>query len=315
MNSLNEPHPSVLHALNEINRRLEKLLARMRNEQNADIDMRAIVRDLQWAVELDPDVALACIFLNQIAGTYAVRHCIETAIVVLLVARAMRKPETEIHSLAAAALTMNVGMLREHDSFQRKPGALEPHEMAIVRRHPESSAELLKSAGVTDEEWISCVLQHHENGDGSGYPEGRKLEEITQNARLLSLADRYCARVSARNYRCSLLPDAALDKLSGDTAADSDHLLAATFRQVLGPYPPGCLVQLENGEMGVIAHRDIASGLLDIHCLRDAAGRGLPQAIQRRSSDSGCGITAALSEDDADLRFGMKQVWGALAAL
>jgi HD-GYP domain-containing protein (c-di-GMP phosphodiesterase class II) len=315
VNSLNELHPSVLHTLNEVNRRLEKLLAQMRNEQNADIDIRVIVRDLQAAVELDADVALACIFLNQIAGTYAVRHCIETAIVVLVVARVLHKPESEIQSLMAAALTMNVGMLREHDSFQRKPGALDPQEMAIVRRHPESSAELLKNAGVEDEEWISCVLMHHENGDGSGYPGGKTWDEITQNARLLSLADRYCARVSARNYRCSLLPDAALAKLAGDGAADSDPMLAAAFRQMLGPYPPGCLVKLENGETGVIAHRDIASGLLEIHCLRDAAGRGLPQAVQRRSSDSGCGIALALSEDEADLRFGMKQVWGALAAL
>ncbi|UGQ48382.1 HD-GYP domain-containing protein [Massilia endophytica] len=315
MNTHSEAHPSVLHELNAISKRLDKLLAQLRDEENADTDLRGVVRDLHAAVALEPNVALACVFLNQIAGTYAVRHCIETAIVVTMVAGAMRKPLKEMQSLTAAALTMNVGMLREHDSFQRKPGALEPHEMAIVHRHPERSAELLKSAGVTDEEWISCVLMHHENADGSGYPGGKTCDEVTQNARLLNLADRYCARVSSRNYRSSLLPDAALKKLTGDCSHDADPALSDYFHQVLGPFPPGCLVQLENGETGVVAHRDPASGMLEIHCLRDPAGNKVEVAMQRLSGQPGCAIHCALSEDDADLRFSMKQVWGALAAL
>jgi response regulator RpfG family c-di-GMP phosphodiesterase len=42
---------------------------------------------------------------------------------------------------------------------------------------------------------------HHENDEGSGYPAGIASPEVTRNAKLLSLADRYCAQVSARNYR------------------------------------------------------------------------------------------------------------------
>eukprot|EP01030_Chromulinospumella_sphaerica_P033347 gene33347-34201_t len=77
--------PSVLNALNKSNRRLEKLLADLRNEANAQSELLAIAREVMTAVELNQDVALACIFLSQIAGTYAVRHCIETAIVATLV--------------------------------------------------------------------------------------------------------------------------------------------------------------------------------------------------------------------------------------
>src|ERR1700739_3223505 len=87
--------PSVLHQLNLSNRRLEKLLHNLRNETNAENELRAIARDVMAAVRVSPDIALATIFLNQIAGTYAVRHCIETAVVAVIVARAMGKSEAE----------------------------------------------------------------------------------------------------------------------------------------------------------------------------------------------------------------------------
>lgn len=310
-----EPPPSVLHELNQANRRLEKLLAGLRNERNADADLRNIAREVLRAVEINPDIALACLFLSQIAGTYAVRHCIETAIVVILVARGLGKGSEEVLSLTAAALTMNVGMLRHHDGFQCKAGALNSEEMAIVRRHPEDSAEMLKYAGVDDEEWISCVLMHHENDDGSGYPSGMTREQITQNARLLSLADRYCARVSARNYRCSMLPDEALEKLLTDPAHPADPLLSAEFHRQVGKYPPGALVRLANGETGVVVQRDGGDGVLEVRCLRDAAGKPLANALHRRTDEPHCEVAQALSEDQADIRFSMKQIWGAQAAL
>jgi len=310
-----EPPPSVLHELNQCNRRLEKLLSDLRNELNADADLKQIARDVLRAVELNPDIALACLFLSQIAGTYAVRHCIETAIVVVLVSRGLGKGNDEVLSLTAAALTMNVGMLRHHDGFQNKPGALNSEEMAIVRRHPSDSAEMLKYAGIEDEEWISCVLMHHENDDGTGYPAGMTREDITQNARLLSLADRYCARVSARNYRCSMLADEALDKLLTDPAHPADPLLSTHFHRQIGRYPPGALVKLANGELGVVTQRDMGDGTVEVRCMRDAAGKALPSAVQRRTDEPSCSILEVLSEDQAELRFSMKQVWGAQAAL
>ncbi|WP_256077103.1 HD-GYP domain-containing protein [Massilia sp. YIM B04103] len=310
---------SVLHELNHANRRLEKLLQQLRNEHNADAELRSIARDVIHAVELNPEIALACIYLNQIAGTYAVRHCIEVAVVVVLVARGMHKQQRDILTMTAAALTMNVGMLKHHDRFQSKPGALNSEDMAIVRRHPEDSAEILKCAGIDDEEWLSCVLLHHENHDGSGYPAGKSGEDITLNARLLSYADRYCAQVSARNYRCSLLPDEALNRLLEELAADADAPLREQFHRQIGKYPPGSLVRLENGEIGVIAHRDASGesldGVLTVHCLRDAAGKLPAAVILRSSSDGGCGIAEVLSEDQVDLRFSMKQIWGAQASL
>lgn len=296
---------SILQSLNQINRRLERILLALRDQNDADSDLRAIAQELIATVERGQDIALATIFLNQIAGAYPVRHCTEAAIIVCIIARAMGKLPAEVLIVTAAALTMNVGMVREAELFQHKDCALSPDERALVRRHPWASVEMLRFAGVNDEEWLDLVMLHHENADGSGYPEGRLGSEISQNAKLIGLADRYCAFVSARNYRRSLLPPTALERLGSENEMPFDQLVVGHFAQQLGAYPPGTLVRLCNGEDGVVCARGT------VHVLRDADG-SLVRALRATEAHP---IAEALHEDAARLRFSMQQVWGELASL
>lgn len=306
---------SVLQTLNRVNQRLDRLLSDLGAYGAADVELREIAHQVISAIERDPEIALACILLDQIAGRYAVRHCIETAVVAALIARGMRKSPVDVLTLTAAALTMNVGMMRQIDSFQGKETALTSEERAIVRRHPCESAELLHRAGVTDEQWLTYVLQHHEAGDGSGYPAGLLGEEIPQNAKLIGLADRYCACISARNYRRSMPPPAALEKLCADAEKTADSALARQFVEHIGKFPPGTRVRLASGELGVVSRRASAAGEMTVHALRTPEGKNLPLPELRKASDGNCVIEEALSEDQAGLRFSMKHIWGELANL
>lgn len=308
------PPPSVLQALNLLTKRLERMLMDLRGEDGPDHELRKLAQELIATVERAPDVALASIYLNQIAGLYSVRHCVEAAIVATMVARAMHKADVEVLTICAAALTMNVGMVRLIEVFQCKDCALSSEERAAVRRHPTESADLLRRVGVNDDAWIDYVLLHHENEDGSGYPEGRLGPEIPQNAKLIGMADRYCAYVSARNYRRSLLPHLALHKLCVDAESPVEPSLGEQFAAEIGNYPPGTLVRLQNGEVGVVSARAAAGGQA-VHALRGADGKALPAPLLRMTGEGGCGIDEALHEDQANLRFSMKHVWGELASL
>ncbi len=306
---------SILQSLNLINRRLERTLMELRDESSADNTLRSLAGELIATVDRDQDIVLAAIFLNQIAGAYAVRHCTEAAIVVCLIARAMGKTDAEVLVVTAAALTMNVGMVRQAELFQGKEGALSSEERALVRRHPSDSVNMLRWAGITDDEWLDLVMLHHENDDGTGYPEGRLGNEISQNAKLIGLADRYCAFVSARNYRRSLLPPDALVKLATEHAMPVDPAVIAHFTEQIGAFPPGTLVRLENGELGVVSSRKDAAGLLRVHVLRATDGSPFPLAELRSTGERECAISEALHEDQARLRFTMKHIWGELAGL
>ncbi|WEF34772.1 HD-GYP domain-containing protein [Pseudoduganella chitinolytica] len=305
---------SVLRALNALHGRLEHQLAHLDDASEAAPGLRALAADLLHTVDMGQDVALACILLNQIGGTYAVRHCIETGIVVAVVGRGLGLPDATLAAIAAAALTMNCAMLDAHDDFNRRvalPGVvLSGDERARLRRHPEDSARTLACAGIGDEEWLACVLHHHEDDDGSGYPHGLPAHEIPRGARLLRLADRYCARVAARNYRRSLAPDVALAELN----AEHDPALRDAFHRHIGRFPPGTLVQLADGGIGVVTYRPaIASEGSEVACLRDAAGQALAVPRVHRLAHEG-EIARALTEDEAELRFAMRAIWGSLAA-
>lgn len=306
---------SVLQSLNQLNRRLDRILMDLRDVASADTELRAIARELIDTVGRDEDIALAAIYLNQIAGAYAIRHCTEAAIIVCLIAHAMEKNEAEVLIVTAAALTMNVGMVRQTEIFQNRDGALSSEERAIVRRHPADSVDMLRYAGIADEEWLDLVLLHHENDDGSGYPQGRLGDEISQNAKLIGLADRYCAFVSARNYRRSLLPPMALSCLAGESEMPIDKEVIQHFADKIGAYPPGTLVRLENGETGVVSSRKDERGALRVHTLRSGDGTPFPLAESRSTLEPDCAIAEALHEDSARLRFTMQHIWGELASL
>lgn len=300
---MDAPADSVLHGLNQACARLERLLAGLREVGDAPADLREVARAVAGAVESSPDVAIACILLNQIAGRYAVRHCVDTAVIACVLARGLGKPPLEVMTIAAAALTMNAGMMRQIENFQDRTLPLSAEERALVHSHPSESAELLRCAGVGDDQWLTCVTQHHEAHDGSGYPDGLREADVAVDARLVGMADRYCACVSARNYRRSMTPPLALAKLGTDEA--NDPVLAALFGQCIGAWPPGTLVRLENGETGVVA----AAGMVRV--LRDAGGAAVSLVRETKEAP----IAAALHEDEARLRFSMKAVWGELAAL
>lgn len=306
---------SILQHLNQVNRRLERILLSLRDQNSADRELRELAQELTTIVERDQDIVLAAIFLNQIAGAYAVRHCTETAIIVCIIARAMQKSAPEILLVTAAALTMNVGMVRQADQFHSREGALTSEERAAIRRHPSDSVDMLRWAGVNDDDWLDLVLLHHENDDGTGYPEGRLGDEISQNAKLIGLADRYCAFVSARNYRRSLLPPVALGKLACDKEMPVDPAVVAHFSFEIGPYPPGTLVRLQNNEVGVVSRRPDAAGTLRVHVLRGVDGSPLPLAEMRQTFEDGCEVAEALHEDQAKVRFTMQHIWGEAASI
>lgn len=302
--------PSALRAINAVARALEPVLHGIATANDARDTVRALARDLVAQTRAHPDVAIAAVLLGQIGAPYAVRHCVETALVAAVAGRELGRTEADILCTACAALTMNVGMLSYHEQYQNRRGALADDELQTIRRHPHDSVALLSGAGVDDADWLACVAQHHEMPDGSGYPDA--LTELHPGALLLSLADRYCAAVSARNYRRSQLPDQALRELGAAFADGAGEDYVAAFARALGAYPPGARVRLQSGETAVVLHH-AEQGRTRLCVLAGADGE--PCAQQPCDATGERAIAQALHEDHADVRFSMKQLWGDQAAL
>lgn len=304
---------SVLQMINMANDRLQRILLNLPSQINAESKILDIAKTVISAVERNSDIALACLMLNQSSEMYAVRHCTDTAIVSILVAQTMEKPIEEVMSIAAAALTMNIGMLNYQDKLQHKEVALTMKERMLLRQHPQTGVDALQRAGIRDANWLSYVKHHHENEDGSGYPDGLSGKDIPQNAKIISLADRYCARVSARSYRKSLLPNTALRDIFIDQSKSIDSMLAAYFIKELGLYPPGTLVRLQNMEIGVVTQKGDTPTTPAVHIIVGAGGELPKKEIMRDTGKDIYAIREVLHEKKLTMRIEMSKLWGAEA--
>jgi len=307
--------PSVLRMINLAEKRLERLLFSVSSEPDFPARLMEVATTVISAVELNSDIALACILLNQQASDYPVRHSLDTAVVAILVAQSMNIAHDEIVTLTAAALTMNVGMLRQQIQLQRKQEALTGEEVESIHRHPQEGVGMLEAAGVHDAGWLAYVMSHHENEDGGGYPAGLAGKDIPPGAKILTLADRYCACVSERKYRKSQLPSTALREIFLERGKSVDPMLAAYFIKVLGIYPPGTLVRLNNGEIGVVSRKGEGATTPTVHALVGPRGVSLSIPVRRDTASEPFAIKEALHADQANIRFSMHQVWGNEASL
>jgi hypothetical protein len=214
--------------------------------------LRDLARRLLALQRADVDACLGYASLVPLARP-SVNHALRVLFVSGLLAEQLEFGETEQESLAAAALTMNVADLDLHDRLQTYAGILPEADRAAMRRHPEAAASRLEQAGVSDPLWLDCVRQHHENMDASGYPGGLSGGEIALAARVLRVADFYCAKIGGRHYRPPKAASFAFQELFGREKSHLDIQIATRLLRRLGLYPPGTLVRLANRETACIA--------------------------------------------------------------
>jgi HD-GYP domain-containing protein (c-di-GMP phosphodiesterase class II) len=119
------------------------------------------------------------------------------------VAKALDRPKNILQRLLLTGRLHNIGLVGTRDSVLLKTGKLSPQEFQHIQEHTRLGAALL--APIPELADVAEVCKsHHERWDGSGYPDGLAGEEIPRLARLISVADMYCAMISERPYRDSL---------------------------------------------------------------------------------------------------------------
>jgi putative nucleotidyltransferase with HDIG domain len=118
----------------------------------------------------------------------------------MALARKMGLSRDQIDVIARGAFLHDIGKMAIPDAILRKPGPLEPDEIAIMREHCYRGYQMLKKIPFLTEA-AEIVYSHQERYDGTGYPRGLKGEEIPLGARLFSVADTLDAITSDRPYR------------------------------------------------------------------------------------------------------------------
>jgi putative nucleotidyltransferase with HDIG domain len=117
--------------------------------------------------------------------------------------------DAELRALEAAALLHDTGKLAIPEHILNKPDKLTPAEFETLKLHAKIGADILSPIGFPFPV-VPIVRHHHENWDGSGYPDGLAGEQIPIGARILAVVDCFDALTSDRPYRRALPPERAL---------------------------------------------------------------------------------------------------------
>ncbi|MET0626058.1 MAG: HD domain-containing phosphohydrolase [Pyrinomonadaceae bacterium] len=144
------------------------------------------------------------------------------------IGRRMRLSVPVLEQLSLAALLHDVGKISTPDSVLLKPAALTEEERAVVRLHSERGARLL-GAVPEMEEVAAAVRHHHENFDGTGYPEGLVAEQIPLASRIIHVADAYDAMTSPRPFRDALDHERAVRALTEGAGSQFDPEVVGAF--------------------------------------------------------------------------------------
>ena len=165
-------------------------------------------------------------------SSWTAGHSERVAAMAVSLGTAMRLMPADIEDLKRAALLHDIGKLGVPAAVLDKPGKLTAEEYLIVQRHPSLGASILQPINAYAD-IISMVRHHHENFDGSGYPDGLVGEEIEVGARILAVADVFDALKSDRPYRQGLPLANVIDFMQTESRRQFDPQVVDALIEIL----------------------------------------------------------------------------------
>jgi HD-GYP domain-containing protein (c-di-GMP phosphodiesterase class II) len=163
---------------------------------------------------------------------YTSGHSERVGLLAILIGQRLGVPVEKLQLLEMSALLHDVGKIGIPEAILSKPGKLTRDEFEVIRGHPRMGYEILKPiasfGGVLD-----GVLFHHENPDGSGYPEGLVGDQIPLYARIIHVVDVFDALTSTRSYRRAFSFEQAREIIRAESGTKLDAETASILLELL----------------------------------------------------------------------------------
>ena len=220
------------------------------NELNIE-EVKSVVSDMVDSIVRNPNAHM-CLAQLKNRDEYTAQHSVNVCALTIAFGRHLGMDKIDLNLLGMAALLHDIGKLETPLEILNKPGRLTEDEFRVMKQHPEKGAELLKKMEGIPAAVIDVVFSHHERLAGHGYPQGLNAEEISYWSRLVAIVDVYDAITSDRCYHDGMKATEALTKMYSWREKDFDPELMEQFIHCIGIYPIGSLVELSDGEVGIV---------------------------------------------------------------
>lgn len=226
----------------------EALVGLHRSPKQAGQALSALSRDTAEKIAADGEVLLH--LLGDKQGDGPQFHALNVMTLSMVLGKALGLGEDELADLALAALAHDAGKARVPAHILKAPQRAR-HEEDFYRAHVQYGVEMAQESGVFSAAALAGIRDHHEYLDGSGFPAHHgNASTIARIVALINRYDRLCCPESPE--RPGLMPTEALSALYVRELRRFDERMLGLLIKTLGVYPPGTIVQLDDGSLGLV---------------------------------------------------------------
>lgn len=222
------------------------------------------------------DVGSAYFFVNKIIGNllqnkeslfiltnikshdeYTFLHSLNVAILTLAQAESLGIKQERLTELGVAALLHDAGKLILSGDIIRKKGKLETSDLEKIRLHPVDGAKVLLDSAEVNPLGAIVSFEHHVRYDAQGYPVRIYGGKPNIASMMVAIADIYDALRSKRAYHEEMAPEKTYEEMTKMSGTHLHPDLVENFFKIIGVYPPGTLVELDNKSVGLVVKESI----------------------------------------------------------
>ncbi len=197
-------------------------------------------------------------------------HGLNVALMSMLLARELKASRETILAVGESGLFHDIGEMELPDLLVRKKDPLTQAERKLLQTHCRLGANLAERLGMSSEV-VQVIAQHHERVDGSGYPAQLKGPQVSLLSRIVAVVNAYDELCNPPDPAKAMTPHEALSLLYGQQREAFDPGVMAAFVRCTGVYPPGTIVQLGDGTVGMVVSVHSAKPLKPMVLIHDPA--------------------------------------------
>ena len=244
-------------SLKQVNSMLEEV------EKGDDLDVaiaRGSVKTCTDSIVRNPNAMVWLTHIKQ-KDYVTAQHCLRVALLAISLGRHLGLPKQNLETLGLCGMLHDVGKSKISVELLNKKGTLTSKEFNILKSHAILGHTMLAKDKLLPAQVLDAALSHHERIDGQGYPNQVSASNLSFYTRIVSIVDAYDAMISERPYKKAMTSSQALKTIYDERGRQFDHHLVVKFIESMGLYPPGSLVEMSSGEVGVVIAAEASARL------------------------------------------------------
>ncbi len=259
--------PHMLKQMEDLTKSISKLAVSQTNARDKKMQAVEYVQSFEKILDeiindlINDKEVVNNLLTVSIYDDYTFKHSINLMSVALAMGNELGMTPVQLKSIAMGSVFHDIGKIFVPKSIINKPGKLTEEQFELIKEHPKKGFEFMRDYTNLSAVGRIIALEHHEKVDGTGYPEGKKGNDIQKISKLCSVADVFEALIAERPYRRAVDLGEAREYIMGNGGTAFDMEMVECFTRAINPYPKDTRVRLSDGREGIVVsvHKEFYS--------------------------------------------------------